>query len=257
MTSLSDCVAYLDDVLATSEIPDYDQALNGLQLANAGTVTRLAVAVDFSHGSVQQAVLAGADFLLVHHGMFWGAPQPFVASRYERLRLAIANNLAVYASHLPLDLHPRFGNNVRLANRLELEPNGRFGRFQSIEIGVSGSADLATDDLLARVQAFAQPLGTHVVCTPHSSQRRTRHWAIVTGAGASSSTLAEAADRGIDTLIVGEGPHHTAVEAQDRGIVIIYAGHYATETLGVQALADELQRMFTLPWSFVHLPTGL
>jgi putative NIF3 family GTP cyclohydrolase 1 type 2 len=229
MTSLSDCVAYLDDVLATSEIPDYDQALNGLQLANAGTVTRLAVAVDFSHGSVQQAVLAGADFLLVHHGMFWGAPQPFVASRYERLRLAIANNLAVYASHLPLDLHPRFGNNVRLA----------------------------TDDLLARVQAFAQPLGTHVVCTPHSSQRRTRHWAIVTGAGASSSTLAEAADRGIDTLIVGEGPHHTAVEAQDRGIVIIYAGHYATETLGVQALADELQRMFTLPWSFVHLPTGL
>jgi dinuclear metal center YbgI/SA1388 family protein len=257
MTSLSDCVAYLDDVLATAETPDYDQALNGLQLANTGTVTRVAVAVDFSHESVQQAVLAGADLLLVHHGMFWGAPQPIIGSRYERLRLAIASNLAVYASHLPLDLHPRFGNNVRLANRLELEPRGGFGQFQSIEIGVSGTADLPTDQLLARVLAFAQPLGTHVVSTPHASQRRTRHWAIVTGAGASSSTLAEAAERGIDTLIVGEGPHHTAVEARERGIVIIYAGHYATETLGIQALAEELQRVFALPWSLLHLPTGL
>jgi putative NIF3 family GTP cyclohydrolase 1 type 2 len=77
------------------------------------------------------------------------------------------------------------------------------------------------------------------------------------GAGASIDTLREAAERGIDTLIVGEGPHHTAVEAAERGMVVIYAGHYATETPGVQALAAELERAFGLPWSFVGEPTGL
>ncbi|MGA8032430.1 MAG: Nif3-like dinuclear metal center hexameric protein [Casimicrobiaceae bacterium] len=257
MTVLLQCAAYLDDLLATREVPDYDQAINGLQLANDGTVTRIAAAVDFSRESVEHAVRLGADFLLVHHGMFWGEPRPILGARYERLRAAIAGNLAVYASHLPLDLHPEFGNNSRLARRLELTPDRRFGRFQSIEIGVSGADDLATDELLARVRAFAEPLGTHVVCSAHDPDRRTRRWAIVTGAGASSETLAEAVERGIDTLIVGEGPHHTAVEARDSALVVIYAGHYATETLGVQALATELGHAFEVPWSFLHLPTGL
>ena len=257
MTSLRECVTYLDEVLGTSQIADYDQALNGLQLANEGTVTRVAAAVDFSQNSVQQAVQAGADLLLVHHGMFWNEPQPIVTARYDRLRCALTNNLAVYSSHLPLDLHPRLGNNARLARHLQLDLRGRFGRFRTTEIGVSGPADLATADLLDRVRAFAHPLGTHVVCTPHAPQRRTRHWAIITGAGATSDVLVEATERGIDTIIVGEGPHHTAVEAQELGLVTIYAGHYATETLGVQAMAEELERTFGLPWSFVHLPTGL
>ena len=257
MPSLHECVVYLDEILATPDIPDYDQALNGLQLANQGTVSRVVAAVDFSQESVRQAIRAGADLLVVHHGMFWDEPKPIVASRYDRLHLAMTSNLAVYSSHLPLDLHSQLGNNVRLAHQLALNPEGRFGRFRSVDIGVSGPADLTTDDLLARVQAFARPLGTTVVCTPHPPERRTRHWAIVTGAGASTDSLAEAASRDIDTLIVGEGPHHTAVAAQELGLVVIYAGHYATETLGVQALAAELARVFALPWSFVHVPTGL
>ncbi len=257
MTTLLECVAHLNDLLATPEIPDYDQALNGLQLANDGTVTRVAAAVDFSREAVQQALHNGANLLLVHHGMFWGEPRPIVGSRYERMRAAITGNLAVYASHLPLDLHPELGNNSQLARRLRLDPERGFGRFRSVEIGVSGMTDLPTDELLDRVLDFAAPLGTHVVCTPHPPERRTRRWAIVTGAGASSATLAEAAERGVDTLIVGEGPHHTAVEAQESGLVVIFAGHYATEALGVQALASELERVFGLPWTFVQLPTGL
>ena len=93
--------------------------------------------------------------------------------------------------------------------------------------------------------------------TPIKPGRRTRRWGICSGAGASIDTLGEATERGLDTLIVGEGPHHTAVEAVERGIVIIYAGHYATETLGVQALGEELARTFGLPWSFVGEGTGL
>lgn len=257
MIPLADCVARLDDLLRTRDVPDYDGAVNGLQLANGGSVSRVAAAVDFSTEAVRQAAAAGADLLLVHHGMFWGPPRPIVAARYTQLRLAIEHNLAVYASHLPLDLHPTLGNNVRLARHLGLEPNGGFGRFRDIEVGVQGASDLATDDLLVRLTEFARPLGTTVVSTPRTPERRTRRWAMITGAGASSDTLAEATARGIDTLIVGEGPHHTGVEAVERGIVVMYAGHYATETLGVQALAAELERSFSLPWSFVHLPSGL
>ncbi|MDE3052297.1 MAG: Nif3-like dinuclear metal center hexameric protein [Gemmatimonadota bacterium] len=257
MTSLQDVVRHLDALLRTADVPDYDRALNGLQLANGGAASRVAAAVDFSGEAVRRAVHSGADLLLVHHGMFWDGLRPITGGRYQRLALAVQHGLAVYASHLPLDLHDTLGNNAQLAARLGLTPDERFGRFQSTELGLTGGADLATTDLAERVRAFAGPLGTQLVVSGFAPERRTRRWAVVTGAGASSATLDEASARGVDTLIVGEGPHHTAVEAQERGIVVMYAGHYATETLGVQALAMELERQYALPWSFLHIPTGL
>jgi dinuclear metal center YbgI/SA1388 family protein len=257
VTDLRACVEYLDGMLQPATVPDYDQALNGLQLENNGTVTHVATAVDFSRASVDQALAAGADLLIVHHGMFWGEPRRIIGARYARLRAAIAGNLAVYASHLPLDLHPTVGNNVRLAETLGLTPSEGFGKFQTIMIGVAGSADLETTELAERLRSFAAPLDTHLVTTPIARGRRTTRWAILTGAGASSSTLREAVHAGVDTLIVGEGPHHTAVEAPESDLVVMYAGHYATETLGVQALGAALERQFSLPWSFLHLPTGL
>jgi putative NIF3 family GTP cyclohydrolase 1 type 2 len=154
-------------------------------------------------------------------------------------------------------MHPDFGNNVLLARALELHPGGGFGRFQTVMIGVRGEADLSTSELAARASAFAQEHGGRVVATPFDGSRRTRRWAICTGAGASSETIREAALAGIDTLIVGEGPHHTAVEAPEAGLVIIYAGHYATETLGVRALAERVAGEFQVPWTFIEAPTGL
>jgi dinuclear metal center YbgI/SA1388 family protein len=257
VTTLVSIAAYLDDVLRTQQIPDYDEALNGIQLPHVGPVRRVAAAVDFSLTTVQRAVAGGANMLLVHHGMYWGGPRALIGPAYERLRLLIAHDTAVYASHLPLDLHPGFGNNALLARELQLIPDGGFGRFRDIEIGCSGSADIATTELFDRVRAFAKPLGSSVVCTTQDTARRTRHWAIVTGAGASNATLREAADRGIDTLIVGEGPHHSAVDAMERDIAVIYGGHYATETLGVRALATEIDRVFGVPWFFIDAPTGL
>lgn len=257
MTNLQDVVHYLDHLLHTIDVPDYDQALNGLQLENGGTVSRVAAAVDFSSEAVRRAVGAGADFLLVHHGMFWDGLRPITGTRYERLAAAMRHGLAVYSSHLPLDYHDTLGNNAQFAVRLALVPDGRFGRHHSLALGLTGAADLTTADLADRVRAFAEPLGTHLVVSPCAPERRTRRWAVLTGAGASSAILDEASASGVDTLIVGEGPHHTAVEAQERGIVVIYAGHYATETLGVQAIAVELERKYGLPWSFLHIPTGL
>lgn len=257
MASLNELVRYCDQELRTSEVPDYDAALNGLQLANNGTVTRIAAAVDFSSMSVQAAARQRADMLVVHHGMFWRGMRPIIGPSYDRLRAAMDANLAIYSSHIPLDVHPTLGNNALLARELALESAGTFGRYRSIEIGVCGTASIRTTDLFERVRSLSAAHATSAVCTPCDAQRITSNWAIITGVGASGDTLAEASERGVDTLIVGEGTHHTAVDAMERGVVVMYGGHYATETLGVKALAAALGDRFGVPWEFLDIPTGL
>jgi len=249
--------AFLDELLRTSEIPDYPNALNGLQLASRGPVSHVATAVDFSSATVDEAIVLGANLLVVHHGMFWGGAQPITGVAYDRLAKLVEHHMAVYASHLPLDAHREVGNNVLLARLLGLSPDSGFARFKTLDIGVSGASDVETSVLVDRARAFAETHGGSVICTPAAPGRRTRRWGVCTGAGADSDTIHEASTRGIDTLIVGEGPHHTAVQARDRGLVIIYAGHYATETLGVRALGEKLARQFALTATFIDLPTGL
>jgi dinuclear metal center YbgI/SA1388 family protein len=257
MAELQALVQYLDGELRTSEIPDYEAALNGLQLANSGEISRVAAAVDFSADTVAAAVRENANLLLVHHGMFWRGAHAFVGRAYDRLGSAIRGDLAVYASHIPLDLHPVLGNNALLARELGLATDGTFGRYRGIEIGVMGASNLPTSQVVDRMRAFSARFDTTAVATPFAADRRTRRWAIITGAGASPETLAEALSRGVDTFIVGEGAHHTAVYAIEQGLVVVYGGHYATETLGVRALADRLTERFRVSSVFVNVPTGL
>ncbi len=265
MAALATMVDYLDVILATQDTPDYAGAVNGLQLENDGRVTRVAAAVDYSTRTVTGCVEAGCDLLIVHHGMFWSGAQPLRGRVYARLKMLIAHNVAVYASHLPLDRHPELGNNVLLARALGLVPDGDFARYQTIPVGVRGESDVPTAELLRRAETFAAAHGGQVRSAGQAGSaalgdeggRRTRRWAICTGAGASSETLREAADGGIDTLIVGEGPHHSYVEANDmEDLVVIYAGHYATETLGVRAVAERLSERFGVPWAFIDAPTN-
>ena len=253
----AEIATHLDALLETATVPDYPPALNGLQLANRAPIRRVAAAVDLSRRAIEDAVVAGANLLVVHHGMFWGGAQRLVGPAYERLRLLLDHDVAVYASHIPLDRHPELGNNVLLAQALGLTPAGGFGAFKGITIGVQGSCDVATAELVRRADAFARGYGGAALATAHEAERRTRRWAIISGGSASSDTLREAREAGIDTFVVGEGPHHTAVEAPEHGLVVVYAGHYATETLGVQAVARHLETRYGLPWSFVHVPTGL
>ena len=257
MTATSEIVSYLDTLLETSAIPDYSNALNGLQLANSGKVTRIAAAVDFSSRVVNQVVKDGADFLILHHGMFWSGLKPITASAYERLKLLIDNDVAVYSSHLPLDRHQLFGNNVLLSQQLDLVPSGEFAWTRGIAIGVRGESNILTADLLEKAKLFARSHGGEAISTAVAPDRRTRRWAMCSGAGASSETLQEALNLEIDTLIVGEGPHHTAVEGDELGIAVIYAGHYATETLGVKAIAEHLAEKFGIERVMINEPTGL
>lgn len=254
---LSDVAEHLDALLRTAEVPDYAGALNGVQVENTAPIRRVAVAVDASLQAIDGAIDSGANLLIVHHGLFWSGAQALRGRIYQRFQRLIANDVAVYSSHLPLDLHPTLGNNVLLAHALGLKPTGGFARYQTVHVGVMGLADVDTASLVSRADTIARAEGGALVTVGLHEGRRTRRWAICSGAGASSETLREAAASDIDTLIVGEGPQHTAVEAMELGIAMLYVGHYATETFGVRALGAELERTFELPWSFVAAPTGL
>jgi len=257
MPTLSVIAAHLDQLLRTREIPDYPPALNGVQLENRGEITRVAAAVDFSRRVVDATIASEANLLLVHHGMFWGGLKPISGRFYDRIAPLVRHDIAVYASHLPLDAHPELGNNVLLARELGLEPTGPFARFQTIHIGVQGVADLPTHHIFDATRRIARRHKGDVIATSYDESRVTRRWGICTGSGADANTIREALESGIDTLIVGEGPHYTAVEAADVDLAIIYVGHYATETFGVRALANYVSSTFGVPWEFVEAPTGL
>lgn len=256
MPSARELARDLDTLLGVAGWPDYPPALNGLQLDHRGPVHKVATAVDFSRRTIEAARDVGANFLVLHHGMFWGGNQRLVGPAWERLRLLMDHDIAVYAVHLPLDAHESLGNCALLAQALGLAHSGRFGEYQGVPIGVSGTADLLTAELVARAQRFSAELGGTARASALEPGRVTRRWAVITGAGADSSAIARAAAMGIDTLIVGEGPHHTTVDAPDHDVAIIYGGHYATETLGVRALAAHIERELNLPAEFLFLPTG-
>lgn len=246
-----------DTLLRCRETPDYPPALNGLQVSNRAPVHRIAAAVDCSLRTIHGAVDAGANLLVVHHGLFWGGLQPLIGPHRERVRLLLEHDIALYAAHLPLDAHETFGNSFLLARALGLEPSGGFARYQTIFCGVQGNADIATADLVTSCDRFARTHGGRAIATAFDAGRRTHRWGIVTGAGVNADTLREAVDSGIDTVVTGEGPHWSAVDAEEKGLVLIYAGHYATETLGVQALTGWMAAQAGVPWSFIEAPTGL
>lgn len=254
---LATIAEHLDTLLRIPATPDYRPALNGVQVEHVGPVVKIAAAVDCSSRTIGGAVVAGANLLIVHHGLFWGGLQPLTGALLARVRLLLTHDVALYSAHLPLDAHERFGNSRLLASEVGLEPSHGFARHETIDCGVRGECDLPTRELLERLRAFSLSHGGDAIASAFAPSARTKRWAICSGSGASAETMAEAQALGIDTLITGEGPHWTAVDAEERGITIIYAGHYATETLGVQALAQHVAERFTLPWQFVAAPTGL
>lgn len=252
MADLSDVVDFLDERLRIDEVEDYPGAFNGLQVEARSPVERVAAAVDASQATIEAAVEADAQLLLVHHGLFWGEPLPVTGTTYRRLKALMDADLAVYEAHLPLDVHEELGNNVLLADALELPVEGRFGDHGEVEgIGVWCAADLARQELSERVAA-ACDREPNVIPGGPSHVRRV---GIVTGGA--SSLIPQAANEGLDTFVTGEGPHHTYHQAVELGLNVIYGGHYATETFGVRATAALLAEEFGIAWTFLPHPTGL
>jgi len=267
--SLAVITTHLDSYLRIGELPDEANAVNGLQVENgSGTIGRIVAAVDATletiagvvagegrdGGSAGQGVggdRSGGTLLLVHHGLFWDGNRPATGRRYKRLRTLFENDIAVYSAHIPLDAHPEVGNNVVLARELGVQGAEPFATYRGIPFGTSGVLELPREELVRRLE---EQLGSSVKLIPGGPPQTRRVGIITGGAG---TTVGEAHAAGLDTFITGEGPHHTYHEAMELGINLIYAGHYATEQVGVRALAHQLSERFGVPWTFHHHPTGL
>lgn len=249
--SLVSIVRYCDRALKTEQFADWPGAVNGLQVENDGRVTKIAAAVDASTATIQAAVALQADFLIVHHGLFWGASHPWTGKRYQLLKLLLDHNLAIYSSHLPLDAHPRMGNNAQLAKALGFRQMEPFFLEKGQQIGLQTRGQISREELEKRL---AHVLKVEPRVIPGGPETCRRIGLVTGGAG---DELKKAHEEGVDTFITGEGRHWTYALAEELGINVFYGGHYATETFGVKALATLLSEKFDLPWEFIDRPTGL
>ncbi len=244
-------VRYLDRYLRIAEIPDYGP--QGLQVEGAEEVTRIVFTVDAGLPCIDAAIKVGAQMQIVHHGLFWGNQELIRGPFGRKVRRLMQTNLNLYATHLSLDAHPEVGNNVELARILELTVDSWFCNVKGNDIGVicipANGLELA-----ALVSTIKTRLGMEPIVLAHgpSSVRRV---AIVSGGAASH--VAEAAAMGADTFLTGETSHAQFYDALDYDMNVIFAGHYATETVGLKALGRHLNGRFGLETVFIDLPTGM
>lgn len=248
--SLESILYFLDGCLGIPDFPDFEGAQNGLQVAGPERVERIGASVDASIDTVQAAVDRGVDLLVVHHGLYWDGLRPLTGRSYRRVAPLIRAGTALYSAHLPLDAHPEMGNCALLVRALGLTPEERFGHFSDVPLGFAARTDESRASLRARL---ADAVGGPVRVI-EGGPDQVRRVGVVTGGG--SEFLKEAAEAGLDTLVTGEGKHHTFLDAHEWGVNVFLAGHYATETFGVKALAVRLESEFGVPWEFFDFPTG-
>ncbi len=248
MNRLEEITAYCDERTRRREVADFPGSVNGLQFANRGSVNKIGAAVDAGLIPFREAARRGIQFLITHHGMFWNPFPPVTGPRFEQVRVLLEADCAVYGSHLPLDLHPEIGNNVLLARRLGLEPVDEFLEYEGNAIGKIARAGLSRTELVDRLKA-------HYPSTFSAAEYgsdRIENVAVLTGSG--SSAVGHLKEAGVDTLITGELKQNFFNQAQEEGLNLYCCGHYATETHGVCALAEEVARKFNLAWEFIETP---
>ncbi len=251
MASLSEIVSYTDEFLRTQEIGDWDNALNGLQIENSGRVTRLGAAVDVSTRILTEAAKKDVDLLIVHHGLFWPGLQPVRSALRRQLQRAFEKDVALYSAHLPLDIHPKVGNNAQLIAALGLKSTAPFLEEKGQPVGLKSRASIPRSDLVRKLRkALSGPIKVF-----NFGPKQTRVIGIVTGGA--GSEIYRVAEENVDTFITGEAPHWAAVAAEELGMNLLLGGHYATEVFGVKALAAHLSKRFRIPWEFIDYPTGL
>ncbi len=245
-------ITYLDDYLRVKEIEDSSQ--NGLQVEGPEEVTKVAFAVDGCQAAFGRAVATGAQLLIVHHGLFWSKPFRLVGPLFQQIRTLIEGGCGLYAVHLPLDCHPQVGNNAELARLLGLKAPRSFGEYQGREIGIGGVLEppILLDVL---VEQLARATGEPPVRVLGHGPAEVSQVGCISGFG--SDMMEQAVDACFDTFVTGETSHSFFHQAAERGLNVVYGGHYATETLGVKALARHLEEKFGLETTFLDIPTGM
>ncbi|MEK6845711.1 MAG: Nif3-like dinuclear metal center hexameric protein [Nanoarchaeota archaeon] len=249
MTTSIEIAEFLDQELDINGIED--DSSNGLQVENTGEIKKIGFAVDACLETFQQAVEAGCQMLIVHHGLFWNKGKFYLAGiSYNKIKFLLENNLALYAAHLPLDLHSQYGNNAQIAKLLNLQNTEPFGKYHEKVIGIKGELKAAVSIKeikknleINKIQALTLPFGKDKIKTI----------AIISGGAAAE--VEEAIHKKADLYITGEPMHHVYHMAKESNINVIFGGHYETEVWGVKALMSVLKDKFKVNVEFIDVPT--
>ena len=248
---LDEVVTFLDGILNNDEWASVDAATNGLQVENSGDVSSVAFAVDAATETVDEAAERGADMLVVHHGFFWGGKDALVGQDYDRFRRLVENDIALYASHLPLDAHEEVGNNALLLDALDAAPVDSFADFGPGDVGYVGelTSPVEFDDFVYEIAETVDNKPDVLDFGPDEVERV----AVLTGAG--GGHVDEAAATGADVYITGEPKHRAHHDAREHALNVVFAGHYHTETFGVRALRDKVEINLDVETFYIDAPT--
>jgi dinuclear metal center YbgI/SA1388 family protein len=243
---------YFNELLRIEDSQRNDSSLNGLQIGERnGEVKKIAFAVDSGIEVFKRAAETGAQLLFAHHGLLWGKQFPITGVNYERFSYLIRANLSLYAAHLPLDLHPEYGNNAQLASFLGLKNLTPFGEYHGIKIGFKGE--------LEKPQTIDQLENT--VCGPTGGRKFPFGPKINSTVGIISGSAPREAEQaireGIDCYITGETSHEIYHLCMEGKINVLFGGHYNTETAGVKAVCTKTQEDTGISTTFIDVPTGL
>lgn len=251
---LHELTRYLDEYLNNAGYSD--ASLNGLQVEGRGEVQTIALAVDASLQAINAAIEGNADLLLTHHGLFWGAAQPLTGWFGRRIRHLMTHNLSLYTSHLPLDAHPEVGNNIQLAKLFGWHDVAPFGTYKNKTIGYIATlkTGLHQTELLDLIETKLH-LHDGELRVWGATDKLIKRVGIVSGGAA--TTIDEAITAHCDAFITGEPNYGATFPAIESNVPLICAGHYHTETLGVQALGKHLEDQFGLKTFFIDAPTGV
>lgn len=234
-----------------------DISLNGIQIQNSAPeskqITKAAFAVDACEATVLKAAELGAQILFVHHGIFWGHCSTITDSLYKRVAPFIQNDIALYASHIPLDANDEVGNNYGLAQRLHLENMEPFAQWRGMPVGVKGI--LPEPVTIGQIPAMLFPDGEKPLHVIPFGKNQISTVGIVSGSGGDEAITA--AQENLDLLITGEVSHEDFHTIRECGMNVIAFGHYLTETIGVQLVMKKLREEKGLETVFIDFPTGL
>jgi len=251
MTELKNITSFLDRYLEKEKFSG-DDSWNGLQVEGGKEVKKVALSVSAGLDVFKRAKEEGADMIISHHGLFWKKADPsLVAWQKERVSFLLKNNISFYASHLPLDAHPEIGNNAQLMKLLGVRRSEGFAKYGDESIGWIGDCEpVPVKEVVRRLEE-----GIGADCRVLHHGKNDVHRVAVISGGAPHK-LFEVMEKGVDLFITGD-PTDLAEVIKDAGMNVIFAGHYATETLGVRALGGVIEEEFGIKSFFIDMPTGL
>ena len=247
-------VKYLDGELRLADFAS-DISNNGLQVESSSEIKKIVFGVDGCFDLFEAAAEEHADLVIVHHGISWGGnPRRFSGYVAGRLKWLFEHNISLYAAHLPLDAHPKLGNNAQLCKMLNIENLQKFFEYDRCMIGFIG--DLPQKMLLKDIAAIFEDRLDTKAKLHGDNEIRISKVAVVSGGGGMDS-LEQAAAAGADLLITGEFCHEMYHLQKELGVPVLSLGHYASETVGVKAVMQDLNEKFDIECEFIDIPTGL